>query len=134
MSKRPTIIRTPMTEAERDSVAATVRLYESVVADLKEVLQHGWPSKELLEAEGAPLLEDWHVSSRHVPNLEGNPVGHPLLDGWTRTSPLHALSVEAGVARTQSRWYRLGDPWKRPPLDSAIAVDIEALLEKGRWP
>ena len=124
--------RRPLTDAERASVGRTVELYASVVADLRDVLENGWPDKA--ELPDAPLLEDWHVSSRHVPNLEGNPVGHPLLDGWTRTSPLHALSVEAGVARTQSRWYRLGKPWKRPPLDSAIAVDIEALLEKGRWP
>lgn len=117
--------RRPLTALERQSIQQTVDLYSSVVEDLRDVLVNGWPDKS--ELPDAPILDDWRLSSRHVPNLEGDPVGHPLLDGWTRTSPLHALSVEAGVARTQSRWYRLGEPWKRTVRGGGV-LDLDALF------
>ncbi|WP_279482307.1 hypothetical protein [Aureimonas sp. SK2] len=106
--------RLPLTELERADLEATASLYESVVADLRDVLARGWPSKEELAEAGAPLLDAWLHSLRSVPNLEGMPIGHPHLKGWTRTSSLHALCVRGGVARTQSRWYRLGEAFVGP--------------------
>lgn len=106
--------RLPLTELERCDLEATVALYKDVVADLRDVLARGWPSKEELAEAGALLLDAWMHSQRAVPNLEGVPVGHPHLVGWTRTSPLHALCVRGGVARTQSRWYRLGEAFMQP--------------------
>lgn len=104
--------RLPLTDVERASVARTVELYAAVVYDLRDVLQNGWPSPE--ELPEAPVLDAWVLSQRAVPNLQGRAVDHPVLSGdWTHTSPLHAISVAAGVARTQSRWYRLGEPLVR---------------------
>ncbi len=110
--------RVPLTDLERSEVATTLALYANLVDDLRDVLEHGWPSPESLP--DAPVLQDWILSQRSSPNLEGIAVGHPLLEGWTHTSILHALSVRAGVARTQSRWYRLGSPMVRMIDDGVL--------------
>ncbi|MBC6716596.1 hypothetical protein H9Q09_10300 [Aurantimonas sp. DM33-3] len=103
--------RTPMTARERADVRRTLARYESLCSDLRETLQHGWPSPDLLESMGAPLIDLYRFGTRGVVNMEGEVGDHPLLGtGWTKTSPLLALSVRAGVGRTQSRWYRLGTP------------------------
>lgn len=106
--------RAPMTNRERANVEHSLARYESLCADLRDTLLHGWPSPDLLETGGAPLIDLWRIGSRRVVNIEGEVASHPVLGtGWTRTSPLLALSVGAGVGRTQSRWYRLGTPLQR---------------------
>ena len=62
-----------------------------------------------------PTLEDWFPAI--VPSkieelaLIGTVIGHPrLCDGRTiLTSNVAVLKVDTGLARTMSRWYRLGD-------------------------
>lgn len=101
--------RTPMTDRERAHIEHTLARYESFCADMRDTLLHGWPSPDFLEEKGTPLIDLWRFGSRGVIILEGEVASHPVLGaGWTRTSPLLALSVRAGVGRTQSRWYRLG--------------------------
>lgn len=59
----------------------------------------------------APVIDLWRplVSPTGVVVLCGFVAGHPRLgNALTRTSPLVALDVSAGHARTVSRWYRLG--------------------------
>lgn len=57
-----------------------------------------------------PLLEDYRLTARRVPCLQGGVYGHPLLsDGKTiSTSELYAYFEEDGLyARTLNHWYRL---------------------------
>lgn len=100
--------RLPLTADEKAAVAVTVSNYSRLVADLQELIEHGWPTHEELVLLYSPKLGDWMFSERRVPNLEGRVHGHPILSGWIKTSPLHAFSNKAAVARTESRWYRLG--------------------------
>jgi hypothetical protein len=56
-------------------------------------------------------IDDWTPARRAVPCLVGRPTGHPILPDrdpiWT--SELFFLDVNRGLARTFSRWYRLGE-------------------------
>lgn len=68
--------------------------------------------------EAAPrLLEqvtinDWVIGARAVPCLIGRPTDHPSIqnDNAVFTSELFYLDEEQRIARTFSRWYRLGRP------------------------
>lgn len=58
----------------------------------------------------ATKIDSWAVARRTVPCLVGRPTGHPRLDDGSPifTSELYFLDQERNVARTFSRWYRLG--------------------------
>lgn len=58
------------------------------------------------------MIEKWKVSRREVPCLLGNAFGHPnIFDGHASiSSELFYFDPEGGIARTFSRWYRLGTP------------------------
>lgn len=69
------------------------------------------------------IIENWALARRTVPCLVGVPVGHPTLaDGKPIfSSELFYLDEQAAVARSFSRWYRLGarvepDFWNRRGL------------------
>ncbi len=69
----------------------------------------------------APLLEEWRLAVRPMPCLEGLATGHPLLPGNKRlivTSDLWLFSPELGLARTFSRWYRLGEWSPQRPTEA----------------
>lgn len=54
-------------------------------------------------------IENWSVGYRAVPVLRGYVVGHPILgDRMARTSELYFFDTQRQLARTLSRWYRLG--------------------------
>lgn len=55
-------------------------------------------------------MHRWAFGKRIVPCLVGKPVGHPsIADGKPAySSELFYLDQERGIARTMSRWYRLG--------------------------
>jgi hypothetical protein len=55
-------------------------------------------------------MNSWASGMRSVPCLIGRPTGHPIVsDGKTAcSSELFYLDVDRGIARTMSRWYRLG--------------------------
>lgn len=60
----------------------------------------------------APLIDGWITfkwGSSYL--LWGQVSGHPLgIEENVRTSPLIYIDPERGIARTRSRWYRLGTP------------------------
>lgn len=57
-------------------------------------------------------LDQWALAKRTVPCLIGTPTGHPRIDDGKPcfSSELYYLDPKAGLARTFSRWYRLGTP------------------------
>jgi hypothetical protein len=61
------------------------------------------------QAPGA-AMNSWTLGSRSVPCLIGRPLGHPaIFDGKPAcSSELFYFDPERGIARTMSRWYRLG--------------------------
>lgn len=63
-----------------------------------------------LEALPTVAINSWALSQRSVPCLMGRTLGHPAIgDGRPAlSSELFYLDPERGVARTLSRWYRLG--------------------------
>lgn len=60
----------------------------------------------------APLLEDYRLVLGWCHGMKGIVTDHPLLpDGQeVVTSQLMYLDPDAGLARTLSRWYRVGTP------------------------
>lgn len=76
----------------------------------------------------APLIDHWRAlrSGSRTVVLWGNVSGHPLLgNDSTTTSPLLAIDVQAGWARTRSRWYVLGRPFAE--LEAALAESMEVV-------
>ncbi len=63
-----------------------------------------------VEALPAVAINSWALSQRPVPCLVGRTLGHPSVgDGRpVLSSELFYLDSERGIARTMSRWYRLG--------------------------
>lgn len=79
-------------------------------ADLTRLIE-GWrpgPS----ELKDAVLLEDWipaEDTETGTMILVGDATGHPILgDRFISTSMLIWMSPDCSIARTVSRWYRLG--------------------------
>lgn len=58
----------------------------------------------------AVAINSWALGWRSVPCLLGRPIGHPSVgDGRAcLSSELFYLDPGRGIARTMSRWYRLG--------------------------
>ena len=58
----------------------------------------------------AVILQEWFLMKRAVPCLVGRTVGHPMIPDRhpACTSELYYFDPDRGVARTLSRWYRLG--------------------------
>jgi hypothetical protein len=62
----------------------------------------------------APVLDNWTRTHRSATCLTGMVWDHPTLPGDGRrivTSDLCLIVEDLGVARTNSRWYRLGRPY-----------------------
>ncbi|NEK17459.1 hypothetical protein GR257_21760 [Rhizobium leguminosarum] len=59
----------------------------------------------------AVLIRNWALAQRTVPCLIGNATGHPEIgnDRPTFSSPIYYIDNERRIARTFSRWYRLGN-------------------------
>ena len=58
------------------------------------------------------MIEGWEVSRRGVPCLLGSAFGHPKnIEGRASiSSELFYFDPDHRIARTMSRWYRLGTP------------------------
>lgn len=82
------------------------------------------------ELADAPLLDKWVLMRDwvDVTVLCGWVTAHPLLSRNDQdakgksiaTSPVVAIDVDAGYARTVSRWYRLGTPLEASPEDPSV--------------
>jgi len=85
------------------------RLSGLVVA-LREVLENGMPTAASLN--GSPVIDDWSIIDMPRRALTGRIYSHPHLGisprGIGVTSDLYLIDSTMGVARTLSRWYRLG--------------------------
>jgi hypothetical protein len=81
----------------------------ALATDLEAAAVGHSPDAETLK--DAPVLDWWSFAARSAPCLVGERSGHPVLRGdgrMTITSDVYIVDLEAGVARTLSRWYRLG--------------------------
>ena len=56
-------------------------------------------------------VSEWYMASHSGLHLRGNVVGHPnVSDGPFESSELWYINEELRLARTLSRWFRLGTP------------------------
>ncbi|WP_343227779.1 DUF6634 family protein [Rhizobium laguerreae] len=85
----------------RASLATSLR---SLADDLENVDQ----CAQALSPDVA--INTWALTKRAVPCLIGRPIGHPSVTRGkpVASSELFYLDPERGIARTMSRWYRLG--------------------------
>lgn len=87
-----------------------VQKIKAAAVDLRR-LEEGWmPSSA--DLRDAVILEDWMIGGDPVTGQTvfwGRSIGHPILgDRFITTSPLIWISEDRTIARTLSRWYRLG--------------------------
>lgn len=96
----------------RHELEETAQLLESLARDLRAL-----DSGEL-DMGGTHFVElaQWSLSTRTALCLTGVAIGHPLRGTRPiRTSEVFHLDLDARVARTLSRWYRLSLPLETPP-------------------
>lgn len=80
-----------------------------------DLLASGWRPAERVLAE-APVINGWSVVERgpgpSAIAMVGTVTGHPRFPGArpVLTSPIIAVDLEGRWARTEGRFYRLGDP------------------------
>jgi hypothetical protein len=86
------------------------RILGKVVDAFEDVLDK-IPS--LAELVDVPLISKWTpMIDRGGAALQGRITGHPMMpDQTTVTSILLFIDLDQKIARTKSRWYRLGDRW-----------------------
>lgn len=90
---------------------------ETAMSDARLVLQlralaFDLENLALRQPEPTTVLEQWAVAQRAVPCLIGRSSGHPFIGEGKPcfTSEVFYLNLEAGLARSFTRWYRLGQP------------------------
>jgi hypothetical protein len=93
-------------------VHAEIDRLEGLVADLRRLLDVG--ASQPGDHPDAPVIHCWDYALRQSLCLTGRVSGHPdpsvgRPGRITITSDLWILDRERGLARTLSRWYRLGD-------------------------
>lgn len=88
-----------------EELTETVRRLRSLADDLEGVCQGVAP------AVPGVTVDEWFWGQKALPCLVGKITGHPTLRGpYSATSQLFFLNQNAGLARTYTRWYRLGRP------------------------
>lgn len=88
---------------------AEISMHGRLVDDLRFALSN--PLDEISQDDTLPLLEDWSISVRYASCLMGTAYGHPNFPGREHpciTSELILFAPELRLARTKSRWFRLG--------------------------
>ncbi len=83
---------------------------EAVERLLKDICRANAGEFDIASIANAPVLADYKTALGYAFALQGVVRGHPRLrDGKEIvTSQLFYLNQELGIARTMSRWYRLG--------------------------
>jgi hypothetical protein len=86
------------------------RIMQRVLHDLEELQAGKLDTAEILAK--APLLEDHRLVLGWCHAMKGTVAGHPSLPDGNEvvTSQLIYMNSDIGLARTLSRWYRLGAP------------------------
>lgn len=98
-------------EMQMDAKSSVLLENAQKFQDLAEDFRLAARGQSLDLSEPMPVLLDWKVSAHLAPHLIGHAVGHPVLGNrHITTSQLFFLDMEVGLARTLSRWYRLGAP------------------------
>lgn len=84
---------------------------EALIAHLRQLADE----LEIVERGTTPLaskvlINDWALARRTVPCLMGFPTAHPKIEDGSPicSSGLYYLDESRGLARSFSRWYRLG--------------------------
>lgn len=88
---------------------STATRLRALAVDLEAAAAGDFPDTNALR--DAPVLDFWSFGERADLCLLGARGGHPVLGGdgrLTRTSSLYIVDYNLGIARTLSRWYRLG--------------------------
>ncbi|MDX1000801.1 hypothetical protein GOE08_06900 [Sinorhizobium medicae] len=83
------------------SLIASLRRLADDLADIDQCAEANAP---------AAAMNSWTLGQRVVPCLIGRPIGHPAISSGRPacSSELFYLDLDRGIARTLSRWYRLG--------------------------
>lgn len=86
------------------------RVMRRVLRDLEHLEAGALDIAQILAT--APLLEDHRLVLGWCHAMKGIVTGHPLLPDGNEivTSQLIYMNPDIGLARTLSRWYRLGAP------------------------
>lgn len=89
------------TDSHRLALAEQLRNLADDIENIEQCLNRTVP---------AVAINEWAVVERSVPCLVGRTTGHPgITDNRVAcTTELFYLDKERGLARTMSRWYRLG--------------------------
>ena len=85
------------------------QIYRQLADDLDLLARGGSPSEK--ELRRSPRIDCYRMTFRSSPCLTGELSGHPILSPVERevvTSELIAYAPKLKLARTRSRWYRLG--------------------------
>lgn len=85
------------------SRASLIQTLRCLADDLESIAED-------VEALPAVAINSWALAQRPVPCLMGRTLGHPSIDDGrpALSSELFYLDPGRGIARTMSRWYRLG--------------------------
>lgn len=88
-----------------DSIELAAKL-ESLAKDLVLIA-----SQEPLDfIDRTPVVSGWQLAPHAALHLRGHVLGHPSLsDGPFESSQLYYINPELRIARTLSRWFRLGE-------------------------
>lgn len=84
-----------------------IEIYRRLVDDLEQVAKHGPDS-----IAPAVSISDWIVAKRAVPVLVGTVLGHPRVEDGKAAASTEIVFWDEHwqLARTVTRWYRLGRP------------------------
>jgi hypothetical protein len=100
------------------TAARTVGRLRSLADDLEAVA-----NGQVAEHPPA-LMTSWSFATRAAPCLVGHTFGHPNIDDGRRayTSEVYYVDPSRRLARTLSRWYRLGSSEPPEAGDGALSV------------
>ncbi|MGO6808806.1 hypothetical protein ACCS61_14770 [Rhizobium ruizarguesonis] len=93
---------------------STIERLRSLADDL-EAVTDGWVAER-----ATTVLASWSYATRATPCLIGNTFGHPKIEDGRRafTSDVYYVDPSRRLARTLSRWYKLGS---YEPLEAVTA-------------
>lgn len=88
-----------------DGIKVTARILQKLADDLLSTLRPHFPN----DLDPKVTLHEWSLGNRASNCLKGIVENHPILDdGLIQTSQVFFIDPSSGLARTYSRWYRLG--------------------------
>lgn len=103
------IIREGRSDFPTPSDLREIAKYDRLADDLKFALSY--PLQPFGDSHSLPILQEWSMSTRQAPCLIGTAYGHPnfgVREFPFTTSELVLFAPDLGLARTRSRWFRLG--------------------------